>query len=53
MLVIVIALVCLVQLHTRLLDKFLPTTVYPDTTVKDEQIDEHSALQVVRDFKYR
>lgn len=52
LLVIVIALVCLIQLHTRLLDKFLPETTYTES-VRDEQFDEHTALQTVRDFKYR
>lgn len=50
LLVIMIALTCLVQLHTRILDKFLPNTVVED--VSDEPVDEHSALQTVREFKY-
>ncbi|KAL4231327.1 endoplasmic reticulum tubular network formation [Mactra antiquata] len=50
-LVIVIALICLVQLHTRLLDKFLPSTNI-DNDVSDECVDEHSALQTVREFKF-
>lgn len=52
LLVILIALICLVQLHTRLLDKFLPSTNVENDSV-DEPIDEHSALQTVRDFKFR
>ena len=52
LLVIVIALVCLIQLHTRLLDKFLPSTSQDNDSV-DEPVDEHSALQTVRDFKFR
>ncbi|XP_060561744.1 LOW QUALITY PROTEIN: uncharacterized protein LOC132721454, partial [Ruditapes philippinarum] len=51
LLVIVIALICLIQLHTRLLDKFLPSTSLDNDSV-DEPVDEHSALQTVRDFKF-
>lgn len=51
LLVILIALVCLIQLHTRLLDKFLPNTNIDNDSI-DEPVDEHSALQIVRDFKF-
>ena len=52
MLVIAIATVCLVQLHTRLFDKFLPDTSKIESW-SDEDVDEHLALQTVRDFKFR
>ena len=52
MLVIAIATVCLVQLHTRLFDKFLPDTSKIESW-SDEEVDEHLALQTVRDFKFR
>ena len=52
MLVIAIATVCLVQLHTRLFDKFLPYTSKIESW-SDEDVDEHLALQTVRDFKFR
>lgn len=51
LLVIAIATVCLVQLHTRLFDKFLPDTSRTDTW-SEEEVDEHLALQTVRDFKF-
>ncbi|XP_052249026.1 uncharacterized protein LOC127856883 isoform X2 [Dreissena polymorpha] len=50
LIVILIALVCLIQLHTRLLDKFLPVTT--TTEFQDDLLDEHSAIQTIRDFKW-
>lgn len=41
----------MVQLHTRLFDKFLPDTSKTDTW-SDDDVDEHLALQTVRDFKF-
>lgn len=52
LLVIGIATLCLVQLHTRLFDKFLPDTSKTDSW-SEEDVDEHLALQTVRDFKFR
>lgn len=51
LLVIGIATLCLVQLHTRLFDKFLPDTSKTDSW-SEEDVDEHLALQTVRDFKF-
>ena len=51
-LVIAIATVCLVQLHTRLFDRFLPDTSRVDSWGEDD-VDEHLALQTVREFKFR
>ena len=53
LLVIFVAVLCLVQLHTRLLDKFLPNTTPDVDDWSEEPIDDHLALQTVRDFKFR
>ncbi|XP_052772850.1 protrudin-like [Mya arenaria] len=50
LLVVTVGLVCLVQLHTRILDKFLPVTTLPE--LPDEEVDEHSALSAIKEFKY-
>ena len=52
LLVIGIATVCLVQLHTRLFDRFLPDTSRLESW-GEEEVDEHLALQTVREFKFR
>lgn len=51
LLVIGIATLCLVQLHTQLFDRFLPDTSRLDSWA-DDDVDEHLALQTVREFKY-
>lgn len=49
--VICIATTSLVQLHTRILDKFLPST----STQKDveEPVEDEEVMKTVKQFRYR
>ena len=49
--VICIATTSLVQLHTRILDKFLPST----STQKDveEAVEDEEVMKTVKQFRYR
>ncbi|KAK3603015.1 hypothetical protein CHS0354_037762 [Potamilus streckersoni] len=50
-LVILIATTCLFQLHTHILDKFLPETSLRRRD-SDSEADEGTVLQTVREFRY-
>ena len=53
LLVICIATTCLVQLHTRLLDKFLPDTSSSSAKDDDEDLDDDTTLKTVKQFRFR